>query len=79
MNKKVYNKVKSGRCDNSIRFSDFCNLIIDLGFNFKGQNGSHKVYYHNGIKESMVVQNANSKAKGYQVRQLREIIIKHDL
>lgn len=46
---------------------------------FKGQKGSHKSYYHSGINERMTIQNANSKAKGYQVRQLRNIINKHGL
>lgn len=79
MNQKIYNDVISGKSDNNINFSDFCNLIVDLGFSFKGQKGSHKSYYHSGINERMTIQNANSKAKGYQVRQLRNIINKHGL
>lgn len=79
MNTKVYNAVISGNSDNNIQFSDFRNLIVDLGFTFKGQKGSHESYYHNGINERMTIQNANSKAKGYQVRQLRNIINKHGL
>ncbi len=79
MNKKTYDDVKSGKSDNNIRFVDFRKLIIDLGFDFKNQNGSHIVYYHKGINERMTVQNAGSKAKGYQVRQLRNIIIKYGL
>ena len=42
MNQKIYNDVISGKADNNINFNDFCNLIIDLGFSFKGQKGSHK-------------------------------------
>jgi len=79
MNQKTYNDVKSGKSDNNINFNDFCNLIIDLGFDFKGQKGSHKSYYHSKINERMTIQNANSKAKGYQVRQLRNIINKYGL
>lgn len=79
MNKKTYNDVISGTSDNNIKFNDFCNLIIDLGFVLKGQRGSHKSYYHNEINERMIIQNANSKAKGYQVKQLRNIINKYGL
>ena len=79
MNQKIYNDVVSGNCDNNIRFSDFQNLIVDLGFSIKGQKGSHVSYYHSGINERMTIQNDKSKAKGYQVRQLRNIIIKHGL
>lgn len=79
MNQKTYNDVISGESDNNINFSDFRNLIVDLGFRFIRQNGSHIQYYHNNINERMTIQNNKSKAKGYQVRQLRNIIIKHDL
>lgn len=79
MNKRIYNDVVSGKSDNNINFNDFCNLIIDLGFVLKGQKGSHKSYYHSGINERMTIQNVHSKAKGYQVRQLRNIIVKHNL
>lgn len=71
MNRKTYNNVISGKSDNNINFSDFKNLIVDLGFTYKGQKGSHVSYYHNGIKERMTIQNDGAKAKGYQVRQLK--------
>ena len=79
MNQKTYNDVISGKSDNNINFNDFRNLIVDLGFSFIRQNGSHIQYYHKDINERMTIQNANSKAKGYQVRQLRNIIVKHSL
>ena len=79
MNTKVYNDVKGGKSDNNINFNDFRNLIIDLGFGFIRQNGSHIQYYNSGINERMTIQNNKGKAKGYQVRQLRNIILKHGL
>lgn len=79
MNQKTYNDVISGKSDNNINFNDFRNLIVDLGFSFIRQSGSHIQYYHSGINERMTIQSDKSKAKGYQVRQLRNIIVKHDL
>lgn len=79
MNTKVYHDIMNGKSDNNIRFTDFCNLILQLGFTYKGQNGSHMVFYHREINERMIIQKDGSKAKGYQVRQLRTIILKHDL
>ncbi len=79
MNQKIYNDVISGKSDNNINFNDFRNLIVDLGFNFINQNGSHIQYYNKNINERMTIQNNKSKAKGYQVKQLRNIIIKHGL
>ena len=36
MANNTYDMVMSGKSDNNIRFNDFYNLIIDLGFTFKG-------------------------------------------
>lgn len=64
VNKKVYNDVMSGKSDNSIHFADFQNLIVDLGFEYIRQNGSHRQYYNREINERMTIQNDKSKAKG---------------
>ena len=79
MDTKIYNAVKSGQADNSINFSDFQNLIVDLGFIFRRQHGSHMIYSNNKINEYMNIQDNAGKAKDYQVKQLRKIIKKHGL
>ncbi|MBD5451511.1 MAG: type II toxin-antitoxin system HicA family toxin [Lachnospiraceae bacterium] len=79
MNKKTYNDVMSEKSDNNIHFNDFRNLIVDLGFDFIRQNGSHMQYFHCGHHVFMNIQNDGSKAKGYEVRQLRKIILKFGL
>ena len=78
MNKKVYELIMSGESDNNINYTDFQNLIIDLGFGFKRQKGSHVMYYNKNIREFINVQKQGNKAKDYQVKQLREII-EHNL
>lgn len=79
MANKTYDNVMSGKSDNNIKYADFQKLLIDLGFEFKRQNGSHTIYFHSGIKERVNIQKDGSKTKEYQVRQFREIIIKHGL
>lgn len=79
MNDRIYSEVLSGRSDYNIRFSDLQNLIVDLGFQYRRQNGSHIMYYHPGIGEFMNIQKDGAKAKGYEVRQLRAIMLKHGL
>ena len=79
MNKKVYDFVKNGKSDNNIRYEDFQNLIIDLGFEFKRYNGSHEIYFNKTINKRMNIQRDGTKAKAYQVRQLRNIIIQYNL
>jgi len=79
MNEKVYESVISGKADNNIKYTDFQNLIIDLGFGFMRQKGSHTMYYNPKVNEFMNIQQDGSKAKDYQIKQLRDIIIAHDL
>jgi len=79
VNKKVYESVINGDSDYNIRFIDFQNLLVGLGFNFMRQKGSHLIYYCDEIKEFVNIQSDGNKAKGYQVRQLRAIILKHGL
>ena len=79
MNKKTYESIISGKSDNDIKYLDFESLILDLGFKFKRKKGSHTMYYHKEINAFLNIQKDGSKAKAYQVRQLRDIINKHDL
>ena len=79
MNKKVYDAILSGKSDNNIKYTDFQNIIVDLGFRFIRQKGSHMIYFNNDIHEYMNIQPDGSKAKKYQVRDLRNIIKEHDL
>ena len=79
MNKKVYDAIVSGKADNNIKYADFQNLIVDLGFIFERQKGSHSIYYHEGVSVFLNIQPDGNKAKGYQVKQLRNIINKYGL
>ncbi|MCL2405666.1 MAG: type II toxin-antitoxin system HicA family toxin [Defluviitaleaceae bacterium] len=75
MKNKVYNAVTSGQSDNNIRYADLKNLILSLGFIFKGQKGSHAGYYHPDVHARISIQpTKDGKAKPYQVKQLRDII-----
>ena len=69
----------SGQSDNNISYADFQNLILDLGFTLQRQKGSHTMYYNKGIGEFLNIQKDGAKAKAYQVKQLRQIITKHNL
>ena len=78
MNKKIYFAVKSGHSDKNINFNDYCSLIEALGFVLQRQNGSHMIYKHpNGAY--LNIQKIGSKAKEYQVKQLRMTIEKYGL
>ena len=53
-------------------------LLIRLGFDERIR-GSHHVYRKEGIEEKLNLQQDDNKAKPYQVRQVRFIIIKYHL
>ena len=79
MVKKTLDKVLSGLSDKNIRFSDISKLLIDLGFSERIK-GAHHIYYKDEAEEIINLQPLrDGKAKAYQVKQVRTIIIKYKL
>ena len=74
----TYDMVMSGQSDSNIRFADFRNLILSYGFRERIK-GDHYVYKHDDIIERIVIQPSGNKAKAYQVKQVRNLIIKYGL
>ncbi|MFB6306278.1 MAG: type II toxin-antitoxin system HicA family toxin [Flavobacteriales bacterium] len=54
------------------------NLLKSLGFE-KRVKGSHHIFYKSNIYEIINVQEYNGKAKPYQVKQIRVLILKYKL
>lgn len=75
---KIIQKVTSGSSDRNIDFNDLCNLLETLGFNNRIK-GSHHIYFKEGIVEIINLQPLHNKAKPYQVKQVRELLIKYKL
>jgi predicted RNA binding protein YcfA (HicA-like mRNA interferase family) len=75
---KLVQKVLSGSSDRNIHFNDLCNLLETLGFENRIK-GSHHIYFKQGIAEIINLQPLNKKAKPYQVKQVRELLIKYKL
>lgn len=74
---KIIQKLLSGN-DQNFEFNDLCNLLETLGFDNRIK-GSHHIYFKKGITEIINLQPRNKKAKPYQVKQVREILIKYNL
>ena len=68
----------SGTADAAIRFSELCSLLSSLGFDERVKGGHH-VFRRAGVEEMINIQREGSTAKPYQVRQVREVILKHRL
>jgi len=75
---KVLNQILRGSSDANIDFSDLCSLLDVLGFRER-VSGSHHIFTRNGVSEIINLQPRGSKAKPYQVRQVRQLIIKYNL
>ena len=75
---KLLERVLRGTSDASIGFDDLCGLLERLGFE-KRTRGSHHVFRRSGIMEKPNLQRSGSNAKVYQVRQVRDIILRYKL
>jgi predicted RNA binding protein YcfA (HicA-like mRNA interferase family) len=64
----------------NIRFDDFTRLLKAVGFERVRTRGSHHVFHHPQIQETMVVQPAkDGDAKPYQMRQLLRLVEQYAL
>lgn len=75
---KLLNRILSGRQDKNISFDELRKLIVSFGFKERIK-GDHYIYFKEDIEEILNIQPVGSKAKSYQVKQLRNIIIKYKL
>lgn len=63
----------------NVRFRDLLGLAEALGFRIARFEGSHHILTHPDIPELLSVQNVRGEAKPYQVRQLLDLIERHNL
>ena len=75
---KLMVKILSGQSDNNIRFKELCQLLIKLGFKERIK-GSHHIFHKENILEILNIQEKDGKSKEYQVKQVRQIIVKYKL
>ena len=77
--KKIINKILSGLSDQNIRFASLRKLLTF--FNFEERiKGDHHIFTRKDIVDILNIQpQSNGKAKAYQVKQIRNIILKYRL
>ena len=76
---KIIEKLLSGKSDNNFDFPDSVNLLKELGFQHRVK-GSHNIFYREFIVEIINLQPLkDNKAKPYQVKQIRNLILKYKL
>ena len=75
---KLLFKLLQGNADANFSFEELSKLLDELGFE-KRIKGSHHIYFKKDIAEIINIQSYQSKAKPYQVKQVRTIILKYKL
>ena len=75
---KIRQKILSGTSDENISFSDLRQLLIRLGFNERIR-GDHHIFTKEDIEEIINLQPKGAKAKAYQIKQIRGIMLKYRL
>lgn len=75
---KLLQKILTGTSDNNIKFSELCQLLKKLGFSERVR-GDHYIFTKKNVEEIINIQPKGTKAKGYQVKQIRNLIVKYGL
>ena len=75
---KLLFQILRGTSDANIEFNELRHLLTDLGFEERIR-GSHHMFRRTGVIEKINLQRDGNKAKVYQVRQVRAVILKYKL
>lgn len=75
---KLLLAVLGGHQDCNIKFNDLRRLLDVLGFTERVR-GDHHIYTRDGVQEIINLQPNGGYAKPYQVKQVRNLIIKYKL
>jgi hypothetical protein len=76
--KKTLLKILSGFSDNNIDFQELLSLLVYLEFDLRIK-GDHYIFTKENIIEIINIQPIGNKAKAYQVKQVRNILITNKL
>jgi hypothetical protein len=75
---KLFAKLIDGRHDANFSFDDLCAVLPKLGYTSRKAKGSH-IIFQRGSSFLNLQATAGGKAKGYQVRQVRQELQNLDL
>ena len=73
---KLFMQIMSGTNDRNVSFGDLQKALMLLGFTVRIK-GDHFIYFRDGVDEIINIQLDGSKVKPYQVKQVRNIILKY--
>ena len=68
----------SGGSDQNLNFDDLTKLLVSLDFQYRVK-GSHHIFFKQGVEEILNLQAKGKLAKGYQVKQVRDVLVRYQL
>ncbi len=71
-------RILQARSDANIDFDELRQLLGWLGFEERNR-GSHYIFRRSGVRELINLQREGNKARVYQVRQVRQVILRYGL
>ncbi len=75
---KLLSKILSGASDADIPFAQLWQFLNKLGFD-EHTRGSHYIFTKKDVEEILNLQHKQGKAKPYQVKKLRAVLLKYQL
>lgn len=75
---KLYEHILMRRSDANVPFETLCALLRQLGFDERIR-GDHHIFTMDGVEEILNLQPKDGKGKPYQVKQVRNVILKYGL
>lgn len=75
---KLLLRILRGASDSNISFAGLCQLLHHLGFEERIR-GDHHIFTKDGVEEILNLQPKHARAKTYQVKQVRNVILKYRL
>ena len=75
---KLLIKILSGSSDANVDFEQLRRLLILIGF-AERIKGSHHIFSKENIEEIINIQEIQGKAKPYQIKQVRNLILRYQL
>ena len=75
---RILSQILDGRSDANVNFNELLNLLRSLGFSERIR-GSHHIFAREDVQEIVNLQPKGAKAKAYQVKQVRQVLVKYRL
>lgn len=73
---RLIGRILSGTADSNVEFADLRGLLAQLGF-AERIRGSHHIFTRDDVSEIINLQPNGNTAKPYQVKQVRELLVRY--